>query len=526
MSDDQKTLFDLPTSPEDFSVLLPPSELRKIDFSALEFATARRALVEYIKTYFPDDFNDFVSNNGVIMLLELLSYTTGVLSLRSDLLANEGFLPTAQSTDAVINHLALISQSVQRATPAITDVECSLATPSDSDVRIPSGLQFGIAGDDGTQITYEIFKSPTDLTGNIVIPAGKRSVIAYGVEGRTDETVVTSDGTENQNIIINTGENVIEQPVRVEVALGDIIEEWNRIDSIERASGDEKVFEPRFFDNRIEFIFGNDVTGAIPPAGADITCIYRLGGGSRGRIGVGAINEQRPVTPEFPFTAPVPVTFRNVTPSSGGVDQENLAQAKRRAPRAFATHNSIITESDYTQIVGDFNHPIFGAVAKAVATIRTGLNANRVELYVLAEGVDGPVAPNEGLKRAIGSYVDEINTLTDHAVVLAGKINAVDLDITVAMSKHADASVIKEKVEDAINDFFDIKNWDMGEPLYISQLYDLLTAIDGVKYIDIFEPSDNILTTGQVNSTEIGVDINELITLGNKEIRYYYESRS
>ena len=70
---DLETFFNLPTDPDEFSVLLPPSALRKIDFSALEFATARRALVEYIKTYFPDDFNDFVSNNGVIMLLELLS---------------------------------------------------------------------------------------------------------------------------------------------------------------------------------------------------------------------------------------------------------------------------------------------------------------------------------------------------------------------------------------------------------------------------------------------------------------------
>ena len=173
----EPTLFDLPVDPDEFSVLLPPSELRKIDFSALEFATARRALVEYIKTYFPNDFNDFMSNNGVMMLVELLSYLTAVMSLRSDLLANQSTLPTATSEDAVANHLALIGQSISRATPAIVDIECAVGSPVSADINIPPGQQFTISGDDGSDITYELFKSPTNLTGSISIPSSKRGII-------------------------------------------------------------------------------------------------------------------------------------------------------------------------------------------------------------------------------------------------------------------------------------------------------------------------------------------------------------
>jgi hypothetical protein len=36
MADDQ-TFFDLPTDPEEFGVILDPPNLRRIDFSALEF---------------------------------------------------------------------------------------------------------------------------------------------------------------------------------------------------------------------------------------------------------------------------------------------------------------------------------------------------------------------------------------------------------------------------------------------------------------------------------------------------------
>lgn len=523
MSADDTTLFQLPTNPDQFSVLLPPSELRKVDFSALEFSTARRAIVEYIKTYFPDDFNDFVSNNGIMMLVELLAYITGVLSLRGDLQANEAFLPSAQTENAVINHLALINQSIKEATPAVVDVECSIQYPTGSDIRIPAGQQFEVAGSDG-DITYEVFKSPTDFTSDIIIPAGKHGVVAYGVEGQTNTTTVTSDGTANQSITINTNRNVLGYPIDVVSTLGSVTSIWNRIDTIERGAPQDKVYEMRIFSDHVEFIFGDNVTGAIPSAGSDITIKYRIGGGSRGRIGVGVINVQKPFVPEYPYKASVPVLFRNVTPSSGGVDRETIQQAKKRAPRDFATHDSIITESDYSQIAGAFSHPAFGAVAKAVATVRTGLNANLVELYILTYGPNGPATPNEGLKRALRSYVDELNVLTDTVEVLDGKVKPVDLNITVVMNKNVDASVVRGRVEYAISQFFDISNWDMGESFYVSQLYDAINKVDGVKYVDIFAPVDNILASGKLESADSTVAINELIVLGSSQIQYYYEA--
>ena len=62
------TYFDLPTNPEQFGVALTPASLRKIDFSGLDFDTSRKAIYEYIATYFPDQFNDFVASNGIVMI--------------------------------------------------------------------------------------------------------------------------------------------------------------------------------------------------------------------------------------------------------------------------------------------------------------------------------------------------------------------------------------------------------------------------------------------------------------------------
>ena len=179
-----ETLFDLPLVPDEFGVVLPPSNLRKIDYSGLDFDTSRRAIFEYIRTYFPNEFNDFVASNGIVMLVEIVASVVAKLSLRADLLANESTLPTATTEVAVQNHLALINQRIKRQTAAITDIEVSVDTPTVTDVECEPGERFTITGPDGDAVYYELYRAPNDWTSKIVIPAGKRAVIAFGIEGQ------------------------------------------------------------------------------------------------------------------------------------------------------------------------------------------------------------------------------------------------------------------------------------------------------------------------------------------------------
>lgn len=519
----ERTLFDLPTDPEQFSVAMASSNLRNINFSALDFQTLRRVQIEYIKTYFADTFNDFVPHNGIMMLVELLAYIGSVQSLRTDILAGEGFITSARSLDAVINHLALIGQKINRATPATLDVECSVEAPVAADIRIPAGLNMSVRGDDGTSINYEVFSAPNDLTSDIIIPAGKRAIIAFGIEGTTKTASFDSDGSADQTFsIFDT--SILEAPITVSVTLDSSTDEWDQVTYIETANANSKSFEARLFDGRMDVVFGNNIYGSIPLVNSTITVSYRTGGGVRGRIGVGAIDIRRSISPVAPLNAQVPVTFRNLTASVGGTDVETIEQAKKRAPRSYATHSSAVTADDYAQLVSSFSHPVFGTVSKSIATIRTSKNANLVEFYILAEGVDSvPTTPSEGLKRAIKTYITDLNVATDDVSVLDGLIKPVDVQMTVVVNKNSDASVVKVNVDAAIRDLFALANFEMGQSLYVAQLYKAVNNVDGVVYVDIFKPVDNILSTKTLGPTSTGVAINELITLGDLEISYYYE---
>lgn len=521
-----ETFFKLPTDPEEFGVVLEPAKLRRIDFSALEYQEMRQIIIEYIKTYHPDKFNDFVANNGIIMIVELVSYLSGILSQRSDIIADESFLPTAQTEDAVDQHLKLINNKIVRATPAVVDIEVSIPSEAPTPINIPAGLRFSLLGSDGNSLVYELYRAPGDFTSPLTIFPGTRGIIGFGIEGSFSAPVVfESAGGPNQQIeIFET--NVIEDPIFVEVATGNTTEKWSRIEILERASPNDKVFEIQFAENRTIIRFGNNLAGRSLLAGQIVTVRYRTGGGIRGRIPANAINETRPINPNPPSSASIEVLFRNLNPSNGGTNKETPEAAKLRAPKESAALSSATSGEDYAVQALGFTHPIFGSVLKAVASLKTSLNANLVFLHVLAAGPDDvPVLPSLGLKRGLEEFFAELKVLTDEVRVVDGAIKPVDIRANIIISRSADPSAVKTQIDATIKDFFNIANFDMGQPLYLSQIVEALQSIDGVKFVQLREPVDDIISSseGAVTANESQVGFDELITLGNVNIKIYFE---
>jgi len=560
---EREYLFETPNSPEEFGVVLISPDLRRIDFSALDYDRMQRAAVEYIRTYYPNNFNDFTSSNGFMMIVELVCYLANVLSQRSDILTDESFLPTAQTTEAVINHLALINQQLQRATSATVDVEITFGSPVPVEVKIPVGIKFSFTGPDGDPVFYEVFRAPGDFTNPISIPPNKRGIIAYGIEGTTPSPIIyNSPGGPDQYIDIAIP-NVLDEPITVNVKSGTDTTKWNRVAILEKAGPNDNVFEVLYLGGKTRIRFGNDIAGKSPLAGDQISVGYRIGGGIRGRIGTATINETRPVTPLPPLSATVEALFRNPTPSQGGTDEETIDHAKRRAPAEFATHDSIVTGADYGTLAENYSHPVYGTVAKALGTIRTGIdkdlatiaeevraapsveaaveimktdfvNRNIVEVYVLAEGPNNvPIAPNTGLKQGLTTFFSDLNVLTDEVRVLDGKIKFVDVQATIIVDRNADAGTVKINVQNVINTFFDINNFGFGTPLYLSNLYKQIQDVDGVKYVNIYSPSNDIIPTDDVSGTSSGseevvdrVGFNEVIALGDVDLKFYFEQGS
>lgn len=523
------TQITIPIDPSEFAVNLPDASLRRIDFTALDYNANRQILIEYVRTYYPNDFNDFVSSNGFIILMDIIASISDKLALRGDLLANEAFLSTAVSEESVENHLNLIGQSINRQTAATIDVECTINNVLFTDVVIPPGQQITAQGPNGTKINYEVYKGPGDWTSDIIIPAGKRGVVAWGVQGNfaSSYSAIALGGPNQQYTIVD--DDILLSPIFVDVTYGNTTTRWKAIfDPIQLYDARDEVVEIKYFTTidgnpSLMLTFGDNINGKAPLAGSEIKVSYRVGGGSAGRIAAGAIDVSLPIQNERRTSN---VNFRNITASVGGTDAERISDAKKRAPKSYSLHGVLVTANDYVNYATSFSHPYYGKVSKASVVLETSPNDNIVDVYVLSIGFDGlPTSAPNPLKESLQTAMSNISVVTDQVRIKDGNIKSLDLKAMIVVDRNVDARIVKNLVDTSIIDFFNINNFEMGQPLYISKLIERIESINGVRYVDLLNPNKNILASGQLNSNNADlVDINEIITLGSSQIDYYYDS--
>jgi hypothetical protein len=71
-------------------------------------------MIDYLRLYYPEDFNDFIESSEFIALIDLIAFLGQSLAFRGDLNARENFIDTAQRRDSVLKLAKLISYNPKR----------------------------------------------------------------------------------------------------------------------------------------------------------------------------------------------------------------------------------------------------------------------------------------------------------------------------------------------------------------------------------------------------------------------------
>ena len=87
---------------------------RAADFQAYDFQTLRKAMLDYLRLYYPEDFNDFTESSEYIALIDLIAFMGQSLAFRTDLNARENFIDTAERRDSILKLARLISYVPKR----------------------------------------------------------------------------------------------------------------------------------------------------------------------------------------------------------------------------------------------------------------------------------------------------------------------------------------------------------------------------------------------------------------------------
>lgn len=85
-----------------------------IDYTAYDYDTLKQALLNYIQTYYPEDFNDYIESSEFIAIVELLAYYGTSLAFRTDLNSRENFIDTAERRESVIRLAQMVNYVPRR----------------------------------------------------------------------------------------------------------------------------------------------------------------------------------------------------------------------------------------------------------------------------------------------------------------------------------------------------------------------------------------------------------------------------
>tara|TARA_R110002050_G_scaffold79261_1_gene169308 strand:- start:27419 stop:29236 length:1818 start_codon:yes stop_codon:yes gene_type:complete len=135
---------------------------KKINYNARNFADVRQELINFVKQYYPDIFNDFNDASVGMMLLELNAAVGDMLSFHTDRMFQETQIDFAQERNSVLSMARTFGLNIPGKRPSMTIVDFSVTVPPLGDTfdisyapKIKRGAQISGAG--------KIFESSNDI---------------------------------------------------------------------------------------------------------------------------------------------------------------------------------------------------------------------------------------------------------------------------------------------------------------------------------------------------------------------------
>jgi hypothetical protein len=160
---------------------------KKINYYARNFADTRQELINFVRQYYPDIFNDFNDSSVGMMLLELNAAVGDNLSFHTDRMFQETQIDYAQERSSILSMARTFGLKIPNKRPSVTIVDFAVTVPvlGDSfDIRyapvIRKGAQVSGAG--------KVFETRDDIDFSSPFTTG-------GIANRTILPNRDSDGT-------------------------------------------------------------------------------------------------------------------------------------------------------------------------------------------------------------------------------------------------------------------------------------------------------------------------------------------
>jgi Baseplate J-like protein len=242
--------------------------------------------------------------------------------------------------------------------------------------------------------------------------------------------------------------------------------------------------------------FGDGKHGRRPEMDTSFEATYRVGNGSAGNVGAGALAHV--VSSDASVLGAT-----NPLPAAGGADPESAEAIRRDAPEAFLVQERAVTPDDYARITERSTR-----VQKAAASFRWTGSWHTV--FVTADRVGG-VAVDEVFETGIRRHLEQFRMAGYDLEIDGPRVVPLDVELLVCVEpeyfrahvKAAVLNVLSSRVRaDGTPGFFHPDRFTFGQPVYLSAVVAAAQEVTGVESVTVLrfqrqrDDSSNALATG------------------------------
>jgi hypothetical protein len=233
--------------------------------------------------------------------------------------------------------------------------------------------------------------------------------------------------------------------------------------------------------------FINTRTLGVAPANCTLTIKYRSGGGLASNASANILTEIVQKYLEYKTTGndfnkskmEASMKISNPEPCTGGEDEETLDQIKYNASANLASQLRCVTLQDY--IVRTYTMPPnFGCVFRATAS-KDPNNFNGLRLSIITRNSDGTLTTaSDALKINVANYLKEFKSISENLNIVDGKVINLGINFSLISDKTTNQQEILANALLKLQEFFDIRRWNIGHSISISLIQKELVNITGV----------------------------------------------
>ncbi len=306
-----------------------------------------------------------------------------------------------------------------------------------------------------------------------------------------DEVLGVSDGSAAQRFPLRLGPVVpgAEPGTLTATAADGAVSEWTAVDDFAESGPESPVFHVDAVSG--EIAFGPAVReadgsvrnyGAAPPKGAVLQLhSYRVGGGTRGNIGVGQI---RVLKTSVPYVARV----ENRIAAVGGAQAETVEELKARGPVVLRSRGRAVTTEDFEQLTRE--------AAPEIARVHClGEESGLVRVLVVPHVADDEagrvritdLAPLPETLRHIAKFLDRRRLIGTRVIVEPPEYIGVTVAVGLTALTGSDEASVKADVSRRLCGLLHPlrggqggTGWPFGRSLRVHEVNSLLASVPGV----------------------------------------------